>query len=162
MKPEEHENWNRYYNPVPGVYLSIEPYHRIPVFAEAQAHLGQTPPAYAYALNNPLQFIDPDGRDAINNSRFRCRVKPENADWRDLAPNGGRYYGNVDGVRCESGHRQAVFGPNWWPTAPQPDVIVDSWGVPSCKNFNIYEKAWPDEVKHTDWQDPGAPWLKGP
>ncbi|RKH72391.1 RHS repeat-associated core domain-containing protein [Corallococcus aberystwythensis] len=50
------ENWNRYYDPSVGRYLQPEPM------------LGWGPsalPAYAYALNNPMAYADPNGNDPI-------------------------------------------------------------------------------------------------
>ena len=81
------ENWNRFYDADTGRYLSPEPLLQPrnladdpelltlpaplrqaisqmssgPGFAAAQAKLGRSVPAYAYALNNPLAFVDPDG-----------------------------------------------------------------------------------------------------
>jgi RHS repeat-associated protein len=46
------ENWNRYYDPSIGRYLQPEP-----LLAEGPFAL----PAYSYAVNNPLGFVDPSG-----------------------------------------------------------------------------------------------------
>ncbi|MBL8913649.1 MAG: RHS repeat-associated core domain-containing protein [Archangium sp.] len=83
-----HENWNRFYDPVPGVYTSVEPklgpiavispemsyagamrpelrlalgLQGGPRFVGEQAQNGFSTPAYAYAGNNPIANIDPDG-----------------------------------------------------------------------------------------------------
>ena len=61
---ELHENWNRYYDPATGRYLSPEPMLQNPWFVAAMAREGRTTPAYAYAANNPVKFIDPDGNFA--------------------------------------------------------------------------------------------------
>ncbi|WP_395847605.1 RHS repeat-associated core domain-containing protein [Cystobacter fuscus] len=50
------ENWNRYYDPSIGRYLQPEPLLQYPEWVA---------PAYAYALNNPLHYTDPDGRQAV-------------------------------------------------------------------------------------------------
>ena len=52
------ENWNRYYSPASGRYLQPEP-----LALSSPANL----PSYAYALNNPLAFSDPDGRRFVTN-----------------------------------------------------------------------------------------------
>ncbi|NNB99215.1 RHS repeat-associated core domain-containing protein [Corallococcus exiguus] len=52
------ENWNRYYDPSVGRYLQPEP-----LLAMGPAVL----PAYAYAVNNPVNVTDPTGKDPIFN-----------------------------------------------------------------------------------------------
>ncbi len=55
------ENWNRYYDASVGRYLQSEPRLQTPRFIVRNALLGHDSPVYAYALNNPLHFIDPSG-----------------------------------------------------------------------------------------------------
>jgi RHS repeat-associated protein len=57
------ENWNRYYDPSIGRYLEPEPLLQDPTFVRTSAKPGRFASAYAYAANNPLRFVDPDGRD---------------------------------------------------------------------------------------------------
>jgi RHS repeat-associated protein len=62
------ENWNRYYDPFTGRYLQPEPLLMTPSSAARYARGGRTLPAYAYALNNPVSVVDPDGQDALDGS----------------------------------------------------------------------------------------------
>nr|WP_254627641.1 RHS repeat-associated core domain-containing protein [Myxococcus sp. CA040A] len=55
------ENWNRFYDPNLGRYLQPEPLLQDPNFSIVEAKEGRTMPAYAYAFNNPMAFIDPTG-----------------------------------------------------------------------------------------------------
>ncbi len=56
-----HENWNRYYDPRLGRYLSPEPLLQQPDYVRLMAQSGMSVPTYAYAANNPLKYSDPDG-----------------------------------------------------------------------------------------------------
>lgn len=58
---ELHENWNRYYDPGTGRYLSPEPLLQDPWWIVSMATEGKSPPAYAYALNNPIRYVDRTG-----------------------------------------------------------------------------------------------------
>ena len=60
------ENWNRYYDPSTGRYLSAEPMLQDPGYVRSMAESGQSVPTYAYAANNPIRNVDPDGRTVIN------------------------------------------------------------------------------------------------
>jgi RHS repeat-associated protein len=48
-----HENWNRYYDPTTGRYLSPEPM--------LLRHPADSLLSYAYGANNPTRFVDPNG-----------------------------------------------------------------------------------------------------
>ncbi|WP_338873656.1 RHS repeat-associated core domain-containing protein [Myxococcus stipitatus] len=91
------ENWNRYYDASNGRYLQPEPMVQNPRYLRAVAKDGHSVPAYAYALNNPLHFADPDGlrfmnltereRWAINRLRLNPIIGPmirELDDSRDI------------------------------------------------------------------------------
>ncbi len=56
------ENWNRFYDPSIGRYLGPDPLAYEPGYLLKKAGAGQSVPVYAYAGNNPIGNIDPDGR----------------------------------------------------------------------------------------------------
>ncbi len=55
------ENWNRYYEPQTGRYLSPEPLLQYPLAVQKRAMRAQSLPTYSYALNDPLTYTDRDG-----------------------------------------------------------------------------------------------------
>ncbi|MBI5481881.1 MAG: RHS domain-containing protein [Deltaproteobacteria bacterium] len=57
-------NWNRWYEPATGRELSPESLQQSPAYLRALASTGYSAPAYAYALNNPIAFVDADGNDS--------------------------------------------------------------------------------------------------
>ncbi|MEQ1737573.1 MAG: RHS repeat-associated core domain-containing protein, partial [Rhodoglobus sp.] len=56
-----HENWNRFYDPTTGRYLSPEPMLQRPGYVKARAGYGMTMATYAYANNNPIRYTDRTG-----------------------------------------------------------------------------------------------------
>ena len=78
------ENWNRFYEPTVGKYLSPEPMLQDPDFVRGMAQQGYATPTYAYALNNPLSFTDPDGLAATRDQW--CRENPETCKDLHLPP----------------------------------------------------------------------------
>ncbi|RJS15361.1 type IV secretion protein Rhs [Corallococcus sp. H22C18031201] len=52
---------NRYYDAETGRFLQPEPLLRSPTYVAQMALQGRAVPAYGYAQNNPLGFVDPDG-----------------------------------------------------------------------------------------------------
>jgi RHS repeat-associated protein len=57
------ENWNRHHDPGIGRYLQPEPDLQDPGAIQLYALRGHNLGAYAYALDNPVHFIDPTGLD---------------------------------------------------------------------------------------------------
>lgn len=56
------ENWNRLYDPPSGRYLQPEPILADPFLVAAMAKQGHSLPPYAYGLNNPIHYTDPNGK----------------------------------------------------------------------------------------------------
>lgn len=71
------ENWNRYYDPASGRYLSPEPLLQQPQYVRGQAQRGLGVPAYAYANNNPLYWTDPTGLSYCSRNAEDCRRNAE-------------------------------------------------------------------------------------
>jgi RHS repeat-associated protein len=92
---ELHENWNRYYDPSTGRYLSPEPMLQRPKWILAELRLGHQVPAYSYARNNPIVLTDPTGlvvpycqrnpvecqRNADSLLYQECRCKRAGGSW---------------------------------------------------------------------------------
>ena len=66
------ENWNRYYDPFIGGYLSPEPLLQDPRWVRRMAKRGYSTPTYAYAGNNPIHFVDPDGLQQCGTVTIVC------------------------------------------------------------------------------------------
>lgn len=60
------ENWNRFYDPSVGLYLSPDPILLSPGSVVSAAAGGMSTPVYAYASNNPVNFIDSNGLRPLN------------------------------------------------------------------------------------------------
>ncbi len=73
-----HENWNRYYDPSVGRYLSSEPMLQSPRYVKLMASKGLSVPSYSYAANNPLRFVDRNGL------YFTVNASNPNAVWAAL------------------------------------------------------------------------------
>jgi len=58
----------RYYSSIQGRFASVDP-----LMASAQASLPQSWNRYSYSFNNPLAFIDPDGRRAVPDDYYADR-----------------------------------------------------------------------------------------
>ena len=64
---------------------------------------------YLYCRNDPVNYLDPDGRDAINNTTYVLWVK--DADSPKVFPllPGGRHVGEQDGICDSKNHPGTVF-----------------------------------------------------
>ena len=56
------ENWNRFYDPGSGRYLSVDPLVDDPGYLRRMDQSGVSVAAYSYAGSNPLENVDRDGR----------------------------------------------------------------------------------------------------
>jgi RHS repeat-associated protein len=63
----------RYYDPVAGRFLSIDP-------VTTDANTGGSFNRYAYADNSPYRYIDPDGRDACPGQSANVCIRSDNFD----------------------------------------------------------------------------------
>ena len=68
------ENWNRYYDATTGRYLSPEPMLQSPVYLRRMAQAGLQVPTYAYALNNPIGYVDRNGLDPVAGAAVGAEV----------------------------------------------------------------------------------------
>jgi RHS repeat-associated protein len=66
------ENWNRYFEAAVGRYLGPEPLTETPSFAWQSMFDGKSAPAFAYAFNNALAFVDSDGLQAGCTNTYDC------------------------------------------------------------------------------------------
>ncbi|MCY1078983.1 RHS repeat-associated core domain-containing protein [Archangium lansingense] len=99
------ENWNRYYDPRIGRYLQPEPMLVNPRFVVGMARRGFGAPAYAYAVNNPVNYVDPDGLKVKlmdEDARRIAAVMQQNPvgrylyEWLDASPDTYEVWGRQD------------------------------------------------------------------
>ena len=103
---QKHENWNRFYDPEGGRYLSPEPLLQSPTYVRRMAQTGMSVPTYAYALNNPIFCIYiPTGLYGTNSCEYYAE---------QCLKSGGDYY-------C----KQAPFWCEKFPKEPDPDPSRD-------------------------------------
>ncbi|WP_158617077.1 RHS repeat-associated core domain-containing protein [Corallococcus exercitus] len=111
------ENWNRYYDPSVGRYLQPEPM------------LGQAPsalPAYAYALNNPMAYVDPNGNEPFG-----------------LSP-----------VPYLAGFLRQHYGRNVYnQTVPYSSLAANKW-EPLSDAKSMYHRFGPGNEKNEKWVSP--------
>jgi RHS repeat-associated protein len=69
----------RDYDSSSGSWLSPEPLLQSPMYVRRMAQSGMSVPTYSYALNNPVRYVDPDGRTALTfySSVGQLYVDPE-------------------------------------------------------------------------------------
>ncbi|MBL8914320.1 MAG: RHS repeat-associated core domain-containing protein [Archangium sp.] len=72
---QKHENWNRFYDPMTGRYLSPEPMLQLPEVVAGRARQARPLASYSYASNNPLYYVDEDG--LLDTWTNHCKNVPE-------------------------------------------------------------------------------------
>lgn len=125
-------NLYRYYEPETGRYLQPEPIYQNPEIVQAYAVAGYPLNPYAYAANNPLRLVDPDG-----------------LLFGDLIPAGENYGAEAAQWYADRSIRADNF---WWETALYtaggllaslwtPDTSdATFWTIAgTCKGNNIYK-----------------------
>ncbi len=97
------ENWNRFYDPGSGRYLSPEPLLQSPAYVRRMAQTGMSVPTYAYAANNPLRYIDRTGLrlELMNQAAFdiagEMAKNPQalaSLEWLDSSPDTYQMWGD--------------------------------------------------------------------
>lgn len=118
------ENWNRFYDPSIGRYLSPDPILLYPEEVVAAAAVGTTYPAYSYASNNPIMFTDPEGLKVVNNSSEVIYVKPEGSAEPVAVQPGETFPDAQDGVAVPGSRPDEVLK-----TTNDIDVTVNQDGT---------------------------------
>lgn len=152
FEPSIHENWNRYYDPYVGRYLSPEPLLQDPRFVTAMAKRGLTTPAYAYAVNNPIGYYDPDGLGVINWSSRPIWFKKEGSSEVVQLNPGEIHFGYQDGVTTENCDGKV------YKTVDLIDVVVTDDGITPLPNWPLplqyLRGVWKGSdfvAQHPDW-----------
>ncbi|WP_141257525.1 MULTISPECIES: RHS repeat-associated core domain-containing protein [unclassified Myxococcus] len=117
------ENWNRYYDPSIGRYLQPEPMLQSPRYVRAMAWRGRSVGAYAYALNNPLHFVDRNGLTALRYtvSTGSLYVDPEvpgRHPYVVLSSSGRSPCLNVSSPSCERSADTGAIPRGWYELYP--------------------------------------------
>lgn len=128
-----HENWNRFYDPSTGRYLSPEPLLQSPMYTVAMAQQGFSTPAYAYALNNPVNYYDPDGFDVYNSSGRNLIIKPSEGPSIKWTKEQGTYVGDQDGFAFEDAPGEAYKTVNGTDARINEQSEIEYTRNPSCK-----------------------------
>jgi RHS repeat-associated protein len=155
------ENWNRYFDPSIGRYLHSEPILARPEYTALMAASGYSIPAYAYAANNPLFFMDKNGLWIRNYGPRPIPVKPEDGPWFMLPP-GKEYPGMIDGW-FHHGKRMKVEGKKIYKgydveclmsgiEITPGDNSNCKWGSCLFPRFLAYEK--PFDKEDPSWEQP--------
>jgi RHS repeat-associated protein len=144
------ENWNRTYDATVGEYLSPEPLLQSPDYVRTMAQSGLSVPAYAYALNSPLRYVDPDGRGAL-----------------DGIVSGFMWGTGLLWPGAHAGFRQAdgYFGPQWVPYVEKhplmPAGTTTTFGGAICSSDALSSSVWAHESQHIK-QAQAISWLPFP
>jgi RHS repeat-associated protein len=83
------QNWNRFYDPAIGRYLESEPLWYEPEKLLVVARRAGTAHLYAYAGNNPVGWVDPDGLEVANETDRELIVKPDTDGTVTIRDSGG-------------------------------------------------------------------------
>jgi RHS repeat-associated protein len=121
------ENNNRYYDPSIGRYLSPEPLLQSPAYVRHMAESGLSVPTYAYALNNPLRYVDVDGLKPGDAFRSGEAAAVDALNWvSDNYAEGVEWGGSVyRGANDSMGRQQ------WYASEP-----VTDWQAHDCTPSN--------------------------
>jgi RHS repeat-associated protein len=135
----------RYYNPTLARFVSIDP-------ASGVSDNPQTWNRYAYALNNPYKYVDPDGRDAVGIVYKGYQVNTNLGFSLPLGHAGvllinnengftkyyeyGRYDPNYEGVFGEKLDKMKGNIRN----VPVPNAVLDEDGKPTQESLNSIYK----------------------
>ena len=152
------ENWNRYYEPITGRYLQLEPMLQGPTYMFTLAKDGHSLPTYAYAFDNPLHYRDQTGLEGAEVlPRLLPAVPPLLPYLAPLAPYLGPPAAAAGGFVIGSQICQMTGGgsycdpstwlPNLFPPTPGPNVGANAGGKAMCMQRRYDDKSCDENHK---------------
>ena len=121
----------RYQDPKLGIFISVDPL--------AEKFAGWS--SYAYALNNPVRFIDPTGMSAEDTDPPTWKAAAGEVYW-DPTDN-TVYQSNSDG--------------SWTQSTELKEISIKGYVKPSY--FENYNKGYYDSYKHIEGENPYSPYV---
>jgi RHS repeat-associated protein len=119
----------RYYDPVAGRFLSIDP-------VTTDTNTGSSFNRYAYANNSPYKYIDPDGRDAIAVAFPDYKIQTPLGKMGGLGHAGVLFVDNKTGATKYYEYGRYNKGEGAVRTVAVPNVKIGNDGTPTSASLN--------------------------